>query len=89
MPVGGPKERQLQGWYQAPGNSQFGYGVPNLQIEYAMRNTHVPVGPWRGVNTNQNAVYLECFMDEVARAEAGKDPLAFRRALMENDAGTR
>ncbi len=48
-----------------------------------MRNTHVPVGPWRGVNTNQNGIYLECFMDEVARA-AGKDPLEFRRALMQN-----
>ena len=47
-----------------------------------MRNTHVPVGPWRGVNTNQNAVYLECFMDEIAHA-AGKDPLEFRRALMQ------
>lgn len=81
LKVGGPNERQLQGWYQQPGDAQFGYGVPNLQIEYAMRNTHVPVGPWRGVNTNQNAVYLECFMDEVARA-AGKDPLEFRRALM-------
>ena len=46
-----------------------------------MRNTHVPVGAWRGVNTNQNAVYMECFMDEVARA-AGADPLEFRRALM-------
>ena len=57
--------------------------VPNLLIEYVMRNTHVPVGPWRGVNTNQNAVYMECFMDEVARA-AGKDPLEFRRALMGN-----
>jgi isoquinoline 1-oxidoreductase beta subunit len=33
------------------------------------------------VNTNQNGVYMECFIDEVARA-AGKDPLAFRRALM-------
>src|SRR5499427_2513769 len=83
LPVGGPKERQLQGWYQEPGDSQFGYGLPNLQIEYAMRNTHVPVGPWRGVNTNQNAVYLECFMEEVARA-AGKDSLEFRRALMKN-----
>jgi isoquinoline 1-oxidoreductase subunit beta len=81
LPVGGPKERQLQGWYQEPGDSQFGYGVPNLQIEYAMRNTHVPVGPWRGVNTNQNALYLECFIDEVARA-ANKDPLEFRRGLM-------
>src|SRR5207247_4834143 len=48
-----------------------------------MRNTHVPVGPWRGVNTNQNGVYLECFMEEVARA-AGKDPLEFRRELMAN-----
>jgi isoquinoline 1-oxidoreductase beta subunit len=34
------------------------------------------------VNTNQNGVYMECFMDEVARA-AGKDPLEFRRALMQ------
>ena len=80
---GGNDERQLQGWWKEPGNAQLGYTVPNLLVEYAMRNTHVPVGPWRGVNTNQNAVYLECFMDEVARA-AGADPLEFRRALMQN-----
>ena len=54
-----------------------------MLIEYVMRNTLVPVGPWRGVNTNQNAVYIECFMDEVARA-AGKDSLEFRRELMGN-----
>src|SRR6201747_2628168 len=80
--VDGKDMRQLQGYYVAPGDAQLGYSVPNLLIEYAMRNTHVPVGPWRGVNTNQNGVYMECFMDEVARA-AGKDPLEFRRALME------
>jgi isoquinoline 1-oxidoreductase beta subunit len=79
--VGGKDLRQLQGYYEAPGDAQLGYTVPNLLIEYVMRNTHAPVGPWRGVNTNQNAVYMECFMDEVARA-AGKDPLEFRRALM-------
>jgi isoquinoline 1-oxidoreductase beta subunit len=73
--------RQVQGLYRDPGDAQFGYSMPNLLIEYAMRNTTVPVGPWRGVNTNQNGVYLECFMDEVARA-AGADPLEFRRALM-------
>jgi isoquinoline 1-oxidoreductase beta subunit len=78
---GGNDERQLQGWYEKPGDAQLGYTVPNLLVEYAMRNTHVPVGPWRGVNTNQNGVYMECFMDEAARA-AGKDPLEFRRALM-------
>jgi len=41
----------------------------------------VPVGFWRGVNTNQNAIYMECFIDELAHA-AGKDPLEFRRALL-------
>ena len=77
----GKDRRQLQGLWAEPGDAQLGYSVPNLLIEYAMRNTHVPVGPWRGVNTNQNGVYLECFIDEVARA-AGADPLEFRRSLM-------
>jgi isoquinoline 1-oxidoreductase beta subunit len=79
--VDGKDRRQLQGMWTEPGDAQLGYTVPNLLIEYAMRNTHVPVGPWRGVNTNQNGVYIECFMDEAARA-AGADPLEFRRALM-------
>jgi isoquinoline 1-oxidoreductase beta subunit len=81
--VGGKDVRQLQGYYAEAGDAQLGYRVPNLLIEYAMRNTHVPVGPWRGVNTNQNAVYMECFIDEVAKA-AGKDPLEFRRGLMKD-----
>jgi isoquinoline 1-oxidoreductase beta subunit len=79
----GKDDRQLQGYTDKPGDAQLGYAVPNLLIEYAMRNTHVPVGPWRGVNTNQNAVYMECFIDEVARA-AGADPVDFRRKLMAN-----
>jgi isoquinoline 1-oxidoreductase beta subunit len=81
--VDGKDRRQLQGYWKDPGESQLGYTVANLKVEYAMRNTHVPVGPWRGVNTNQNAIYLECFIDEVAKA-AGKDPLAFRRNLIKN-----
>jgi isoquinoline 1-oxidoreductase subunit beta len=81
--VNGKDMRQLQGLYETPGDAQLGYDVPNLLIEYVMRNSHVPVGPWRGVNTNQNAVYMECFIEEVARA-AGKDSLEFRRALMKN-----
>jgi len=79
----GKDERQLQGYWAEPGDAQMGYTIPNLLTEYAIRNSHVPVGPWRGVNTNQNAIYLECFMEELARA-AGKDSLAFRRALMQN-----
>jgi isoquinoline 1-oxidoreductase beta subunit len=62
-----------------PGGAEgvFGYNLPNLLIDYAMRNPHVPAGFWRGVNSNQNAFYLECFMDEVAHT-VGDDPLAFR-----------
>ena len=77
----GRDTRQLQGYWRAPGEAQLGYTAPNLRTEYAMRNTHVPVGPWRGVNTNQNGIFLECFVDEVAKA-AGKDPVDFRRALL-------
>jgi isoquinoline 1-oxidoreductase subunit beta len=61
----------------------FGYTIPNLLIDHAMRNPAVPPGFWRGVNNNQNALYLECFMDELAHA-AGQDPLAFRRKLLVN-----
>ena len=60
---------------------QFGYDIPNRTFDHAMRNLHVPVGFWRGVNNNQNAVYLECFLDELAK-EAGQEPLAFRRKMM-------
>jgi len=63
------------------GEFAFGYSVPNLLIDHAMRNTHVPPGFWRGVNINQNAIYVECFMDELAQA-VGQDPLEFRRKLM-------
>ena len=79
--IDGKDRRQTQGWWAEAGDAQLGYTVPNLLVEYAMRNTHVPVGPSRGVNTNQNGIYMECFIDEMARA-AGADPLVFRRALM-------
>ncbi len=55
----------------------FGYNVPNLLIDHAMRNPSVPAGFWRGVNTNHNAIYVETFMDQLAH-EIGEDPLAFR-----------
>ena len=63
------------------GEHAFGYTIPNLLIDHAMRNPHVPPGFWRGVNINQNAIFLECFMDELALA-AGQDALAFRRKLL-------
>jgi isoquinoline 1-oxidoreductase beta subunit len=63
------------------GETAFGYSVPNLLIDHAMRNPHVPAGFWRGVNVNHNAIYVECFMDELAHS-IGVDALEFRRKLM-------
>jgi isoquinoline 1-oxidoreductase beta subunit len=65
----------------ASGEAAIGYTVPNLLVEHSMRNPHVPPGFWRGVNVNHNAIYLECFMDELAQS-VGQDPLEFRRKLM-------
>ena len=66
---------------QPEGDHAISYSIPNLLVDYTMRNPPVPPGFWRGVNINQNAIYMECFIDELAHA-AGKDPLEFRRSLM-------
>jgi isoquinoline 1-oxidoreductase subunit beta len=70
----------FQGFAPA-GEAMIGYSFPNLLVDHAMHNPPVPPGFWRGVNINHNAIYLECFMDELAHA-AGQDPLEFRRKLM-------
>lgn len=56
--------------------ASIGYTFPNFLVDHAMRNPHVPPGFWRGVNLNQNAIYLESFIDEIAHATK-QDPLAF------------
>jgi isoquinoline 1-oxidoreductase beta subunit len=71
----------FQGVFES-GEHSLNYTVPNLLVDHAMRNTHVPPGFWRGVNINQNAVFIECFMDELADA-GGKDPLEFRQKLLQ------
>ncbi len=59
------------------------YTFPSFLMDHAMRNPPVRPGFWRGVNLNQNAIYLECFMDELAHA-AGRDPLEFRLAHLQD-----
>ncbi|MCA1371398.1 xanthine dehydrogenase family protein molybdopterin-binding subunit [Bradyrhizobium sp. BRP14] len=71
----------FQGLNDGGAEGAFGYTIPNLLIDHAMRNPPVPPGFWRGVNLNQNALYLECFIDELAH-EARIDPLDFRRKLL-------
>ena len=71
----------FMGLTESSAEGMFGYNIPNVLIDHAMRNTHLTAGFWRGVNSNQNAVYVESFIDELAHA-AGKDPLEFRRKLL-------
>ncbi|UEM02575.1 molybdopterin-dependent oxidoreductase [Skermanella rosea] len=80
---GGRDPATFQGLNPGGTEGVLGYTVPNLLVDHAMRNPPVPPGFWRGVNNNQNAIYLECFMDELAHA-AGADPLEFRRKLLVN-----
>jgi isoquinoline 1-oxidoreductase beta subunit len=73
----------FQGLLASGAEGSLGYGIPNVLVDHAMRNPHIRPGFWRGVNLNQNAIYLECFLDEIAHA-TGQDPLALRRKLMAN-----
>ncbi|MBC7598465.1 MAG: xanthine dehydrogenase family protein molybdopterin-binding subunit [Polaromonas sp.] len=74
---------QFQGLNAEGPEASIGYSFLNLLIDHAMRNPSVPPGFWRGVNLNQNAIYLESFLDEIASATQ-QDPLALRRKLMVN-----
>jgi isoquinoline 1-oxidoreductase beta subunit len=73
----------FQGLNKGGAEGAFGYNIPHLLIDHAMRNPPVRPGFWRGVNLNQNAIYIECFLDEVAHATR-QDPLALRRQLLGN-----
>jgi isoquinoline 1-oxidoreductase beta subunit len=79
--VNGRDPATFQGLNAGGTEGQIGYDIPNILVDHAMRNPHLMPGFWRGVNNNQNAIYLECFIDEVAHA-AGQDPLEFRRKMM-------
>jgi isoquinoline 1-oxidoreductase subunit beta len=71
----------FQGLSPGGGEAEFGYKIPNVLIDHAMRNPPIRPGFWRGVNANHNAIYSECFIDELAHA-AGQDPLEFRRKML-------
>jgi isoquinoline 1-oxidoreductase beta subunit len=79
--VSGKDPLTFQGLMPQGQEHAFGYTIANLMIDHSMRNPHILPGFWRGVNINQNAIFLECFMDELAHA-VGQDPLEFRRKLM-------
>jgi isoquinoline 1-oxidoreductase subunit beta len=57
------------------------YKLPNFRIVSILKNTHVPLGPWRAPGHSQNVFFMESFVDEMAYA-AGKDPVEFRREML-------
>jgi len=81
--VNGKDPVVFQGLNASGPEAAIGYSFPNLLVDHAMHNPHVPAGFWRGVNLNQNAIYLESFIDEIAAATQ-QDALVLRRKLMLN-----
>ena len=63
------------------GAVSFPYLAGAVRVDSALPEIGVRLGWWRSVYASQNAFAEECFLDEVAAA-AGKDPLAFRLALL-------
>ncbi|MCP4391471.1 MAG: xanthine dehydrogenase family protein molybdopterin-binding subunit, partial [Gammaproteobacteria bacterium] len=63
------------------GANEIHYAIPNQSIKYVLKNTNVPVGPWRSVAPSQHAFNIESAIDEIAHA-GGHDPYQFRRQLL-------
>ena len=63
------------------GAANLPYAVPNLLVDLHSPSIAVPVLWWRSVGSTHNAYSTETFIDELATI-AGKDPVAYRRALL-------
>ncbi len=59
------------------------YAFPNVLVQYVRQDPPegLNTGWWRGVGHMQNAIPVECFIDELARS-AGQDAMAFRKPLL-------
>lgn len=67
----------------AEGLFDLPYGFAHQKMSHVATRMAVPVGFWRSVGHSHNAFFSEGFIDELA-FEAGRDPLAFRRALLKD-----
>ncbi|MGL5446227.1 MAG: molybdopterin cofactor-binding domain-containing protein [Rhabdaerophilum sp.] len=65
------------------GANKLPYAFPNMKVDLTTTSVGVPVLWWRAVGSTHTAYAVEAFMDELAEA-AGKDPIAFRLAMMKD-----
>jgi isoquinoline 1-oxidoreductase beta subunit len=72
----------------SPHNNNTSYKFPNFELDFVISELPPPVAPWRSVQNAPNAFVMESFMDEMAYL-AGKDPLAFRLALLKDEMRSR
>jgi isoquinoline 1-oxidoreductase subunit beta len=63
------------------GASNLPYAIPNMAVDLHSPSIGVPVLWWRSVGSTHTAYSTETFVDELAAA-AGKDPIAFRKAML-------
>ncbi|MBI5742102.1 MAG: xanthine dehydrogenase family protein molybdopterin-binding subunit [Nitrospirae bacterium] len=66
------------------GAKNIPYDIPNVLVELHSPEYPIPVLWWRSVGHSHTAFVVESFMDELAHA-AGRDPLEFRRELLNKD----
>lgn len=78
MVKGGVDEVSVEGVVDSP----YLAGVPARRVTLHSPRCEVPVLWWRSVGNTHTAFAVECMIDEAAHA-AGKDPLAYRAALLQ------
>lgn len=66
------------------GAATLPYMIPNLQVELHSPKNEVPVQWWRSVGHSHTAFVVETMIDELAHL-AGKDPVAYRLAILPAD----
>jgi isoquinoline 1-oxidoreductase subunit beta len=66
------------------GAVHLAYTLPNFHVEYIRKEPPgIPTAFWRSVGPSHSVFVVESFMDELAAA-AKRDPVDYRRALLDN-----